>query len=221
MRRTFIAAIDHEVTGELGWQDSRIGYNNPVYGPLAGSPVGLAHDAFEHFTFQGPADECMALGAMYWIRYEGGYPGSGQYARPLRLEDFGSTFIDIHHACHQDDMAKAPRTKKLESHVESDLEEIVAIGAHYVIEEFPAEEKEIGESINANFRGWFRKGYRAAARKYGRMGMSACEVAWLFQQIEQALDGLRYRPDYEGQKLILNIVKSNFSLELGESEEYN
>lgn len=217
MRREYVAAIDHEVTGELGWKDKRIGYNTP-YGPISYN-VGLAHDALEHFAFSSVADEIMAHGAIYWGRYWGGWQ-SPNGRGGLSLEDIGGEWVALYHALISGEYIDAPaRTLRLDAAIEEDISEIIVQGRRQIREEVSYTGNEFGwlptaDKIEKVFRGWFRLGYRKAEKVYRKgLGWTSCEFSYRFEQLSNRFALKAFQPDYEGQELRLEIGKNGFSLQ--------
>jgi hypothetical protein len=215
MKFRLVASVDHDVTGELLWRDKRIPYNTP-YGPVGG--FGLIHDCFEHFKLETVADEVMAHGALYWGRYQGAYcyPGNG---RNLSLDDIGSEWIQLYHAIESGhNLAKPPRTCKLDSDVEEDISTIVEAGTRSLRSE-GLESWRVQEEIENNFRGWFRLGYRKAEQRYRKLfGWTPSEVAYYYGQAIQSFE--KTVPEYEGQEAIATLNRDGFSLQLVDSEVY-
>jgi hypothetical protein len=221
MRRSLVAAIDHEVSGELGWKDKRIPFNSP-YGPLT-YEIGLAHDSLEHFALETVSDEIMAHAAMYWGRYQGGY--CSPYGRGLTLEDIGSEWIQLCHAVQSGNYLKTPpRTCKLESDAEEDISTIIAAGRRAIRSEYEHDERPLAWLSTANeiekvFRGWFRLGYRKADRVYRKgLGWDPSTFSHYFGQLAERFK--RTQPQYEGQEICLEIEKGGFRLQEVEAEVY-
>jgi hypothetical protein len=214
MRLEFIAETDHEVTGELGWKDSRVARNSP-YGPLIG--FGLAHDSLEHFALETVADEIMAHAAMYWGRYRAGY--CNQYGRGLTLEDIGSEWINLFQAIQGGHNLTAPRnTRKLDDEIEEDISAIAEAGRRALRDEgFEFWQTAAGE-IEQKFRGWFRIGFRKAEAKFRKMGIDPSELSHLFGQLVTRFEKLT--PQWEGQKIVLIVNKDGFRLLEIEEEVY-
>ncbi len=214
MRLEFIAETDHEVTGELGWKDSRIPANSP-YGPFVGA--GIAHDSLEHFSLTDVSDEVMAHAVIYWGRDQSGW--CNEYGRNLSLEDIGSEWIQLFHAIEGGhNLIAPPRTCKLDSDVEEDISTIMEEGIRYLRSE-GLENWQTLETLEKNFRGWFRLGYRKAEKKYRlRMGIDPSELGYLYTKLAERFEKLK--PEYEGQKIVLTINKDGFRLLEIEEEVY-
>ncbi len=211
MRLEFTAEVDHEITGELGWKDSRVAWHSP-YGPLQGG-TGLAHDSLEHFSLATTSDEIEAHAAMYWGRYRGGYMNA--YGRGLTLEDFGAEWTGLFQAIasgHDLDIPK--RTRKLDDEIEEDISEIMAQGTKYIREENRdvtwQDWKATLEIIRQNFRGWFRTGFRKAEAKFRRMGITPHQMCYLFERLGKRFE--QEKCQFEGQKIVLVLNKAGFTL---------
>lgn len=207
MKFLLTAKVDHEVTGELGWQDSRVAYNSP-YTPLVGG-IGIAHDCLEHHQLSTVADEIQAHGAMYWGRYQGGWycPLNGNN---LTLVIFGYEWVNLYLAMMDYNLDVPSRTKSLDKDVEADLDTIIEEGRQTLFKEYGPDGDNLDYRDRANeiankFRGWFRKGFRAAALKYNRLGWQPHDVAHLFNQLTSSLG--KRKPQYEGEQLQIVINK--------------
>jgi len=209
MRLEFIAETDHEITGELGWKDSRVARNSP-YGPLIG--IGLAHDSLEHFSLTNVSDEIEAHAAMYWGRYRAGYCNA--YGRGLTLEDMGTEWTNLVRAMFEYHLASPKRTRKLDDEIEEDISTIMAAGKRAVRDEFSEYESEktamIVEEIEQKFRGWFRIGFRKAEAKFRKMGINPPQLSYLYEQLGNRFE--KMVPEYEGQKIVLTLNKDGFLL---------
>jgi hypothetical protein len=202
-------------TGELGWKDSRIARNSP-YGPISWH-YGLAHDSIEHFALETVADEIMAHAAMYWIRYQSGHVNS--YGYNLKLEHIGEEWASLARAMSEHNLEQAPRTCKLDDSTEEDISEIVQVGRVAIRSEFGDSDfswQDLADAIEKTFRGWFRVGYRAAAKRWGRWDMTPGEVSVLYDKVADLFK--KNVPQYEGQRVELSISK-NGEVRLHEIEE--
>jgi len=195
MRFKLTAKKDYE-TGEIGWQDSRI--RSHAYGPLSGS-LGLAHDCLEHTAFDSVADEIEAHGAMYWIRYEGGYTKNGNN---IDMEGFSREWISLVQGLVQEPFFPTPpKTRPLEDSIEEDISTIIANGRALCLREFHEDQRAEIEKIANVFRAYFRRGYRKATRRY--KGLAAYNVASLFSALVDAFE--RQWIEYEGQEIIVTV----------------
>ena len=193
MLRQFLAEIDSE-SGELGWRDSRIPRNSNTFGSIA-FQQGLAHDCLEHLAFEHVGDEIEAHGAMYRLRYEGGWQDS--YGYSLEIDDFGAEWINLGLALFGDSQLFPPsKTRKLEDAVEEDISQIMESGAKQLRDDIDDCGLEVF-MIEERFRDYFRIGYRKAAKRYKG------NVCFLFQEIADIFK--THKPEYEGQELKLNI----------------
>jgi hypothetical protein len=201
-------------TGELGWKDSRIARNSP-YGPISWH-YGLAHDCIEHFALETIADEIMAHAAMYWIRYQSGHVNS--YGYNLKLEHIGEEWSNIARAVFEHNLEQAPRTCKLDDTTEEDISKIMATGRAAIRSNMGEDSswQDIADEIEKTFRGWFRIGYRAAAKRWGRWGMTPRNVSVLYDKVAYLFS--KNVPQYEGQRVELSISK-NGEVRLLEIEE--
>lgn len=212
MRFKFIAA-ESEDTGDLGWMDSRA---CGPYGPLQYAP-GLAHDCLEHFGLSTVCDEIEAHGAMYWIRYEGGYGDA--LGREITLEGFSSEWINLYNALACGESLYPPKnTRSLDSNIESDIEQIILNGKRIIRNEFNDEDDFVDpiiERIEEVFAGHFRIGYRKAQKRYGRIGH--CGALDLFEELTNGFE--RHKPVIEGTKLTVEVSIARKSVKFLERYE--
>ena len=190
----------NENTGELGWLDSRI--RCEAYEPIAYA-YGLAHDCIEHFAFDSVADEIMAHGAMYWVRYEGGWshPENGF---TLEMNAFATEWLNLYRGLEIEGyLPTPPKTRALDSCIENDITEIREQGSRMICNEFPDDDGR-GEAtyrIANVFRAYFRLGYRKARKQY--KNVSACEVANLYNMLADSFK--HNRPVIEGQEMTVSV----------------
>jgi hypothetical protein len=199
MRFQFDAEQDPE-TGELGWKDRRVARHSP-YGPLA-YHFGLAHDCLEHFSLSELSDEIEAHGSIYWVRYLGAW--TSKYGHNLTPQGLGADWIGLARAIQDGhELRMPPKTKRLDDEVEEDISTIIASGRKAVKEEGYNDEKNI---IAKAFRGWFRIGFRKAARRWARWNLDSASVSHLFNQLAARFE--KNMPANEGQSLIVTITKN-------------
>ena len=194
-----LTAKENDNTGEVGWLDSRI-RGTSAYEPLAYA-YGLAHDCLEHTAFGSVADEIEAHGAMYWIRYEGGWshPENGF---TLDVGAFASEWINLYNGLQQEPYLPNPRnTRSLEETIEDDISSIIEQGRATIRREYEDANADDIQRIADVFRAYFRTGYRNAVRRY--KGQHACEIAALYNVLAQAFE--RHRPEYEGQEIAVSV----------------
>lgn len=167
-----------------------------TFDPLSG--MGVAHDLLEHKRNDDGSkeDELMALGAMLFVRGEGGYfhlfphhpmastdPG---YQMSGDLERLWQGDEHWEGACW-DPVADPGRTHRLGEDVEAWIDSAVK----YVREEieydtcFERERARATAYLDA-IPGWLRKGYRYARRRYARC--SAGELTHMFHTIQEEAD---------------------------------
>jgi hypothetical protein len=200
MRFNLTAEVNND-TGELGWKDSRL--KGECFGPMDYS-YGLSHDCLEHFAFDGVADEIEAHGAMYWLRYEGGW-SHPKFGHTLDMEGFANEWISLVRGIYAEPYLPTPRkTRPLDSVIEDDISEIIEKGKKAVRSEFGSDE-DSPESDTAGieqvFRAYFRIGYRKAAKRY--KGHAACEIAGLYNTLADAFE--RNKPECEGQQIVVTV----------------
>lgn len=218
-----LTAKENRDTGEIGWQDSRI------RGELYGSShyaIGLAHDLLEHESLETIEDEIMAHGAMYFIRYEGGWCNSFS-GETLSMENFAREWITLFESAQREDyFPTIPKTLPLDECIEEDISSIIMQGRVMIREEFshlfePGEddnEENTLENLSAEFRSHFRQGYRNARRRY--KGLRADQVCSMFYTLTDAFK--RQRIDVEGQEIAVtvNLKTCRVSIDEIRSEEY-
>jgi hypothetical protein len=218
-----LTAKENQNTGEMGWLDSRIPRSSDAFEPLA-YPYGLAHDCLEHTAFGSVADEIEAHGAMYWVRYEGGW-SMPRYGQTLNMESFASEWINLYNGLQAESYLPTPRkTRALDSAIEEDISSIIEQGRGTVRAEYgegdngPDGFENDLDRIADVFRAYFRIGYRNAARRY--KGLASCEVANLYNVLADAFE--RQRIEYEGQEIevTVNLATGRVRIEELISEEY-
>jgi len=222
MRFTLTARENHN-TGEIGWLDSRVPFSSDIFEPLS-EGLGLAHDCIEHAAFGSVADEIEAHGAMYWVRYEGGWSANNGFT--LSTEAFANEWENLLRGLMMEGyLPEAPKTRPLDSNVEEDISAIIEQGRAYcirnVIADDPTRDEDSRrdlERLASIFRAYFRRGYRNAVRRY--KGLASCEVASLFQSLEKAFT--LQRAEYEGQEIevIVNLKTQRVRIEELIPEEY-
>ena len=189
MRRTIeLRFRENQDTGEIGLEpmDSSDSYEPISY------PLGLAHDILEHLNgFETVADEIIAHGAMYWLRYEGGYVPPTEYGRNITLQDIGSEWNNLFRAMETNGRLYVCEPQKLlDEHIEAELAEIIEHGREAIRSDF-ADGDRIEthlEMISERFADWFRKGYRLAEKRYGKAGRTA--TCGVFSEIIRYMENL-------------------------------
>jgi hypothetical protein len=194
-----LTAKANQNTGEIGWLDSRI-RGSDVFEPLS-YPIGLAHDCIEHAAFGSVADEIEAHGAMYRIRYEGGWcdPFGGN---SLNLDLFAAEWVNLFQGLSTEPYLPTPRkTRPLDSAVEEDISEIIELGQQMIRDELSDADADDIRRIADVFRAYFRIGYRNVAKRF--KGLPAYEIAHLFSELAQAFK--RRSIEYEGQEIEVTV----------------
>lgn len=204
MRFKLTAKMNDE-TGELGWKDSRMG-SSDAFQPMS-SGLTLAHDCLEHAAFDSVADEIEAHGAMYWLRYEGGW--SGLYGFTLSVDAFAQEWGNLLNGLAAEGyLPDPPKTRPLDESVEEDISSIIEQGQRYCVREYLSDDQDIDhdrrrdvERLASMFRAFFRKGYRNAVRRF--KGLASCEAAALFSSLEKAFE--YHEPEFEYQELTVTV----------------
>jgi hypothetical protein len=156
--------------------------------------MGVAHDILEHFPDDdgGVEAEFRALGASLFVRnFEQYYGAKGQRCTNPG-ENVGSDFPDImRHVWHEGfSLAMPPGAqgaKRLDPNdVEPYLETAILEGQKNCRD--MDESMTVEESIAA--MRWMRLGYRAAVRRFYRMGASPTRLCELFEKIEDAANDI-------------------------------
>ena len=210
-----LTARENQNTGEMGWLDSRI-RGSDIFEPLS-YHLGLAHDCIEHAAFGSVADEIEAHGAMYRIRYEGGW--SGEYGNTLDMESFASEWINLFQGLASEPYLPTPRkTRPLDESVEEDISTIIEKGQNSIRAEFSDANANDIRRIAEVFRAYFRIGYRNVSKRF--KGLHSYDIACLFSELAQAFK--RQRIEYEGQEIEVSVNLKNRSVRIEEliSEEY-
>ena len=207
--RTFkFNKCEHEEWGGDGWL--LVGAPS-TYWPLGG--MGIAHDLLEHTSTDDGSvrDEVMALGAALFTRGEGGY-WSGSYHGPGK--HIGSDLPQL--AIQFDGLGDLPepgRTTRLDEEVEEWIEAACKDARQELIDEYASETNRSSvSSYLTRCRGWLRKGFRAARRRY--KNRSACELSHLFKHIEVRADELLNHAEFEQLVIQLDISRCDAKLYL-------
>lgn len=199
---------EHTEYGHDGWL---LEGSPSTYEPLSG--MAVAHDLLEHKRDDDGSieDEFMALGAMIHIRGEGGYwpmyhpmqhaqsPGENMPGDLVRLWTGAESFEGACYAGTRD----PGRTTRLDDEW---CEEQITIGLREakreLVDEYDCDAREI-DTFLAHARGWMRKGYRHARRRYKRC--CPAELAHVFHTIEREADRLLKLADFE--QLVVRFTK--------------
>lgn len=200
IRRIFFSEESPE-TGELGWKDSRI-KNKRVYTPNP-DKLGVAHDAMEHFDFRDIGDEIEAHAAMYYIRYLGGY--CSENGSNLDLKTFGYEFPNLAYGSQSNQSPyfldiNQKVSRKLDSEVEDDLEEIIQHGTKIFREEGFAYTTD--KEILKYYAEYFRRGFRKTLKLYNKA--SSCRLAYMFQKLEYEMKTIGRIEEYQILTIKLN-----------------
>lgn len=197
-------------TGELGWLDSRItcdAYDSSAYG------LGLAHDILEHAAFDTVADEIEAHGAMYRIRYEGGWCNPWNF-NVLDMDAFALEWVSLIGGLGNESCLRTPpKTRPLSDEIEEDISTIIEKGKGFVASEFGNDifSNEEAKRIEEVFRAYFRIGYRKVGKRF--KGLMSCEIAALFDSLTKEFE--KFKPENEGQeiKVTVNLKAQRVSIE--------
>lgn len=201
--RFTLTARENSNTGEIGWSDSRMPRGSDVFEPVS-SALTLAHDCLEHTAFGSVADEIEAHGAMYRIRYEGGW--SGKYGFTLSVEAFAQEWESLLRGLMVEGyLPTAPKTRPLDESVEEDISAIIEQGKTYcvrnVLDSDTEDSRDDLERLASVFRAFFRRGYRKAGQRF--KGLASCEVAALFSELESAFE--YHEPEHEYQQIAVRV----------------
>jgi hypothetical protein len=217
-----LRARQNENTGEMGWLDSRI-RGSDVFEPLTGG-LGLAHDCLEHTAFDSVADEIEAHGAMYRIRYEGGW--SSKYGFTLSIDSFASEWENLLRGLFQEGyLPDPPKTRRLDDAIEEDISTIIEEGKLYALRNVvdhadnDEESKRDLERLASVFRAHFRKGYRKAGQRF--KGLLSCEVVAMFEALSNAFE--HHEPEYEEEEIVVTVNLRTQSVQIDavmELDEY-
>lgn len=209
MRVILKAEMDSEITGELGWTINKT-RNCQLFQPITYA-YGLAHDILEHFAFDSLADEIMAHGAMYRIRYETGW--TNKYGQSLSIANLAHAWAGLFQGVFSDGLEMPSTARKLDDCIEKDIEQIIAQGTVIVLEENTGEH--VGEDLSMlreRFADWFRIGYRKASKRYRKHDVY--QVGYMFTQLANRLEKLT--PDFEGQTVSVHVDISGGKIVISE-----
>lgn len=177
---------EHPEHGSEGWL--LIGGPSTYY-PLSG--MGIAHDIMEHrWGDKGTIEEeLMALGAMLYIRGEGGYWAKTYNPNPgyALSGDYSDLFIQFN---GMDGIENPGRTVRASNEVEYWIDTSFKHGRTHVLESFddPTLMQTPLDDFFSRARGWLRKGYRAAQKRY--RGIPYWRLVDCFEQIQERADEL-------------------------------
>ena len=170
----------------------------------------LAHDVLEHFKpkYGDLTDEMLAFGAMVWGRVQGGwfynltYNPSPAYHMAADL----SRFLHDHYCDpHTHSLLDPGATRRLNDDMEDEIEAALRQAVKNANAEYADEETgelfTMGATVE-RMRGWMRRGYRAAARRY--KGNRPEELCWLFDALAAHIDKRHTHAD-EGEELVITI----------------
>jgi len=206
MRYQFTVREDEEFGGQ-GLKLNGLDWISPTSG------MGAAHDMLEHFPGDNGTmeEEMMALGAMLFVRGET-YNGmiGGLYSVAENMASDFRNFNDYFQADNRTGRLRYPGiTRKLRDfdHLEDIITEMVCT----VRNMFADEEEQIPAWINdADIRGWMRRGYRKARRRYRCLRVPHYELPSLFRGLEQDLDKHLQRAEL-GDRFTVDIHLRNCS----------
>lgn len=189
----------NEDRGYSGWVlDAK-----PYFDPMDGR--GVAHDVLEEMPHGGeqPHDELMALGAMMFGRGSLSAAFNNRPTEEVLSYEFSELF---RHAFGEEHywLSPAPKTLRLDQGVYGEdyerEEAIVQAVAPLVLEyidkygedEFGADEEQLEEARAwiPHAQNWLRIGFRRARRRF-YPHMDGCDVAFMFERIERAVNALK------------------------------
>jgi len=203
MRSYLFILAENERYAEEGWRPA----GRPEF-DAADSAMTLAHDVLEHPQgldhLDACADELMALGAMHWGRGDGGYfwgrrePNIGPLLA-MELESQITMYGGL-------DLLQDPgRTTALDETTEDEIEEAIRLARLALIEE-GYKPREIRQWLSFA-RGWLRKGYRYARRRWTRAGQDSFTATYLYQQLERAIeDACKYADEGSELRVWVNMT---------------
>jgi hypothetical protein len=211
---------DEEFGGE-GWIPTRFPNFN------ASSGLGVAHDTLEHFANddESLAAEMRALGAMIYLRGEGGYFVNRNSRTPEANigADIAHFLEELSNGDHSDygDFPTPPRTCSLNDNANEMLEVGLKEGKKvFIIEMAFQDDSERYSNHDVDLwldkmRGWMRIGYRKAVKRYHHN--CPYETAYLFERIQKEVDARHKRADL-GEILTVRVDPRNLDFKM--SQDY-
>lgn len=169
----------------------------------------VAHDLLEHATKPHPnkfIDEFIALGGILFVRIETGYQDGTRY---LNLEDLAYDICQVvyEETCENPSYPSiGPGLRNYKTRNICLLETVRSCVAKSRV----IYQEEYGHSYNQRYNnpsiieGWVCKGYQLAKKRFNRVGLDACEVSWLFGEIEKACNQVLKTAEI-GQRFYLNL----------------
>lgn len=204
MKRTF-EIKRHEEYGNVGLAPRWMSADQRD--PLTG--MGVAHDILEH----GSDDrvEWQGLGGAIFVRGETGYFSRDGRRNTDPVENIASDFTQLFHYWCGKELPSPGKTRPLaESWAEQMVCDVVDRGAGLVRSEYGRDDyhaKNVrqfcSEANKEAMRGWLRRGYRAAAKRWKNVGSGMLYET--FCEIEEAVDVfLKHAEGYEGHECTID-----------------
>lgn len=217
--RTFVCQI-HEDYGSLGWAPTWMENADPYTG------MAIPHDMLEHpakCRVGVIADECMALGAAWWIRGETDWFGRTVY-RSKPEENLCVEFQTVMepywegHPVHG--FFPSPPRCRRSSYLYKKMQEIAWMGQDFLLREFSDnDDTRLLTDQNCEYiAGWMVHGYRHARARYRTCDNYGLSV--LFSRIADDADkNLKYADEGVKYKVSVNLRRLDFSSKLLYSED--
>jgi hypothetical protein len=171
-RKLVFVCEEHQEFGENGWRLEKATNADPLGG------MAVAHDCLEHPPNgdMGVEDELMALGASFYVRY---------YTRNMHSlgANVGGDLPDVLRHVQYEGMALGDpgRTQAIDCEEEiDDALESLTKAAEY------DDQLTVDKEILRRLRGWFRRGYRSAVKRYAGINRGCLRAA--FDEIEEEAD---------------------------------
>lgn len=222
--RTFIVE-KHEEYGNVGLRPEGVPHADPLTG------MAIAHDILEHFHRDDGSQEAefMALGASLFVRGEGYFAQRGSNSTDP-AEHLSGEFGLIYDALCQRSEPTTVRDPGRTTKLEDDLEELLdrmfmkARKEFFDSHEEESERRYLREPQATRMRGWFRRGYRKAIKRYKEIDpcLNTCALSSLFIDIQKEADLALKRFDWEGQRVTIAVSPRNSTVKVTyeQSEEW-
>jgi hypothetical protein len=198
MRSVIIRIAEHQEYGSIGAQvESKEHFAEPAQG------FTVAHDILEHFPGDDGSSEAefMALGASLYVRDADAWYHYENLHKPSVAENMGPELpeqIRYMEERFEDGFLRDPgRTKTLGNPIEDYIDQIIKVGVRSC-ETGEPRPPFMRDSELWKIRGWMRKGYRRAAKRYRKY--PEWKMCQIFRNLTQQIDIAIKQHEYEGQE---------------------
>lgn len=182
----------------------------------------FTHDILEHPEkphSNGYVDEFMALGGMYWVRYETSYCSPiEKYSRSLEDRDVVSDIMNLlQYAWMSDDRDLPVCDRDLDDYGQDKFDQLINStifddAVELLESEMRCRDEDIPaildwvEPLEETVLRWIAVGYQETIKRYG--DRDNCEIARIFEEIEIAVN--RFKKDWEEYGEVESTLTINF-----------